>query len=374
MLAQQSTPIMKMLMLRAIFSGALFLVPALGDLQAAKVAPAGTTVGAVQSLDPEFDRLVSSDAKIEVLAKGLGWAEGPLWLTRSNQLLFTDVRTKQVHTWQEGQPIKKFFVFPAEVRKQFKSAFAIDGLTLDAAGRFILAGHSARMILRVETNLDVTILADTFKGKRLNSPNDLYYKSNGDLYFTDPPYGLKSATVVAPEQPKQAASDHPEFLRCWRKDNSPDKELDFNGVYRLAPDGTLTLLIRDLVWPNGIAFSPDEKTLYVAVADPSSPRWMAYPVKDDGTLRRGRVFFDAKPFSRREKGLPNGIAVDQAGNLFAVGPGGVYVFSPDAKHLGIIRLGHHTTNCGWGEDGATLFITADHFLCRVRTKTVGLGF
>src|SRR5205807_4266317 len=192
--------------------------------------------------------------------------------------------------------------------------------------------------------------ADRYEGKRLNSPNDGVFKSNGDLYFTDPPYGME---------------------KVW---DDPARELDFCGVYRLSKDGKLTLLTKDMTRPNGIAFSPDEKTLYVANSDPEKAVWMAFDVKEDGTLGKGRVFFDATKWVGKERpGLPDGMKVDRKGNLFATGPGGVLVFAPKGKHLGTIATGVPTSNCAWGPDGY-LYVTADKALTRIKTLTKGKGF
>jgi len=225
-----------------------------------------------------------------------------------------------------------------------------NGLSLDKDGKLILCQHGDRRISRLIDGKFVT-LVDKFEGKRLNSPNDLAFKSNGDLYFTDPPYGL----------PKIA--------------EDPAKELDFQGVYRLSPKGELTLLTKEMTRPNGIAFSPDEKTLYVANSDPDKAIWMAFPVKADGTLDKGKVFFDSTAWVKDKKpGLPDGLKVDAAGNVFATGPGGVIVFDKDGKHLGTLATGVPTANCGWGDDGSTLYITADKQLVRVKTKTKGAGW
>jgi len=215
----------------------------------------------------------------------------------------------------------------------------------------VLCEHGDRRVARLDKDGKTkTTLADKYVGKRLNSPNDLVYKSNGDLYFTDPPYGL----------PKGA--------------DDPAKELDFQGVYRLTPKGELTLLTKELTRPNGIAFSPDEKTLYVANSDPEKAVWLAFAVKDDGSLTTpGRLFFDSTEWAKdkEKKGLPDGMKVDKDGNLFATGPGGVHVFSPDGKHLGSILTGVATANVGWGDDGSVLYICADKNLCRIKTKTKG---
>jgi gluconolactonase len=216
--------------------------------------------------------------------------------------------------------------------------------------------HGERRVARLgKDGKSFEVLADKYDGKRLNSPNDGVYHSNGDLYFTDPPYGL------------------------MRKDQEgfPGQDLDFQGVYRLSKDGKLTLLTKEMSKPNGIAFSPDEKTLYVANSDPKKSIWMAFPVKADGTLGAGKVFFDTTKQAAdpaKYPGLPDGMKVDRNGILFATGPGGVYVFTPEGKHLGTIATGDRTANCGWGNDGSVLYICVNHHLCRIKTLTRGKGF
>ena len=220
-----------------------------------------------------------------------------------------------------------------------------NGMTLDSEGRLVACEHGDRRISRLYKDGGKRTLVDNYMGKRLNSPNDLVFKSNGDLYFTDPPYGL----------PKHF--------------EDPRRELDFCGVYRLSADGALTLLTRELTRPNGLAFSPDEKTLYVANSDPDHAVWMKYPVKSDGTLGAGQVLLDVTDAARKGmKGLPDGMKVAAGGEIFAGGPGGMYVISPQGEILGRIDTKQATANCAWGDDGATLYMTADHYLCRIRTK------
>jgi gluconolactonase len=212
----------------------------------------------------------------------------------------------------------------------------------------VLCQHGDRRVARLEKNGTFTTLADRYQGKRFNSPNDLVFKSNGDLYFTDPPYGLEGNL------------------------KDPRKELPFQGVYRVTPEGEVTLLTDEIAFPNGIAFSPDERTLYIAVSDPSRPVVRAYDVRPDGTIANGRVFFDAAPLRAPDRrGLPDGLKVDLRGNLFTTGPGGVLVISPEGKHLGTILTGQATANCAWGDDGTTLYVTADMFFCRIKTLTKG---
>lgn len=311
------------------------------------------TLGAIHRLDPRFDQIVPKHAVIEKLAEGFEWTEGPVWIAKGQHLLFCDIPRNTIYKWKEGEGVS-VFLRPAGYAGENPPGLELgtNGLTLDAAGALTMCDHGNRCVSRLnEENFTRKILAREYHGKRLNSPNDLVFKSNGDLYFTDPPYGLQGLN------------------------NDPNKELDFNGVYRVKPSGEITLLTREFTFPNGIAFSPDEKTLYVAQSDPNNAIWKAFEVLADGTLGKGRVFFDATPWAKQgRKGLPDGLAVDQSGNLFATGPGGVLVFSPEGKHLGTIETGEATANCKFGDDGSTLYITADMYLCRVKLSTKGLGF
>jgi gluconolactonase len=310
------------------------------------------TLGKIFRADPRFDRLVPKDAKMEVIGMGFEWSEGPVWVSDGQFLLFSDIPRNSVMKWKQGEGVS-LFLKPAGFTgvAQYGNEPGSNGILLDRQGRLIFCEHGDRRVSRMDKDGGKRTLADNYKGKRLNSPNDATLRSNGDLYFTDPPYGL----------PKQF--------------DDPRRELDFCGVYRLTPDGQLTLLTDEMTRPNGIAFSPDEKTLYVAQSDPKRPIWMAFDVQSDGTLGKGRVFYDSSAWLKAgKKGLPDGLKVDAAGNLFATGPGGVHVFSADGAHLGTFETGEATANCAFGEDGSTLFITADMYLCRAKTTTKGKGF
>lgn len=306
-------------------------------------------LGTIERLSPDFDALVPKDAVIEHLATGFNWAEGPVWIRAGAHLLFSDVPENVVYKWKEGEGVTPAIEPSGWTGKGPRAGeLGSNGLTVDREGRLVLCQDGDRRISRREADGRFTVLAERYQGKRFNSPNDVVFKSNGDFYFTDPPYGL----------PKQ--------------ENDPERELAFCGVYRVAKNGAVTLLTKDLTRPNGIAFSPDEKTLYVAVSDPAAPVWMAYDVTPDGTLARGRVFFDGAALHKAgRKGLPDGMKVDRAGNLFATGPGGVLVLSPDGRHLGTLTTGESTANCAFGDDGRTLYVTADMHLCRVRLTTRG---
>jgi gluconolactonase len=308
-------------------------------------------LGSIVREDPALDALLEPGARIEVLATGFEWAEGPVWDRKGGYLLFSDIPRNSIMKWSRERGIELFqkpsgYTGVAEYGREPGS----NGLLIDPQGRLILMEHGDRRVSRMDPDGGKVTLADRYQGKRLNSPNDGALKSNGDLYFTDPPYGL----------PKQ-----------W---NDPRRELDFCGVYRWS-QGTLTLLTSELSRPNGIAFSPDEKTLYVANSDPKRAIWMAYPVQPDGTLGAGRVFADVTAMVSCElPGLPDGLKVDSQGNLWATGPGGVHVYTPGGKRLGRIDTGEATANVAWGDDGSTLYITADMYLCRVRTRVRGAGW
>ncbi len=314
------------------------------------------TLGTIERADPDFDKLVPKDAIIEVLAANkFAWAEGPVWVKGDKALLFSDIPPNKIWRWNEADGLKEF-LHPSGYTgtKPFTGKEpGSNGLILDKEGRLILCQHGDRRIASMDLKKpgEFKTLVDKYQGKRLNSPNDLVLHSNGDLYFTDPPYGL----------PKQM--------------DDPGKELAFQGVYRLKPNGDLTLLTDEMSRPNGIALSPDEKTLYVANSDPLKPIWMQFPVKEDGTLGKGTLFFDSMDWLMKLKlGLPDGMKVDKAGNIWATGPGGVFVINKDGKYLGMLATGVATANCGWGDDGSTLYITADKNLVRVKTTSKGLGW
>lgn len=309
--------------------------------------------GAVERLDPALDALLDVNAQLEVLADGFEWTEGPVWVADEGHLLFSDIPRNTIHKWSEAGGLE-VFLRPAGYNRDdpHGKELGTNGLLIDSEGRLVMCNHGLRAISRLNPfDHTHTVLADRYDGKRLNSPNDAVYHPGGDLYFTDPSYGLEGIN------------------------NSPHKELDFNGVYRLDREGGVTLLTTQMTNPNGIGFSPDASILYVAQSDRETPILRSFEVNEDGTLAEGKLFYDASP--QRDaggKGLPDGMAIDQAGNVFATGPGGVLIISPEGKLLGIIRTGEATANCAFGDDGSTLYITADMYLMRIRLKTKGLGF
>ncbi len=329
----------------------LLLFPALAGVLLAQDTTNFPVLGEIIRNDPRMDRLIPRDARIEVVASGFEWAEGPVWIKDGGYLLFSDIPRNSVMKWKEGEGVS-LWLRPSGYTgvAPYGPEPGSNGLLLDREGRVVFCEHGDRRISVMYKDGGKRTLVDNYLGKRLNSPNDAVFKSNGDLYFTDPPYGLPNR---------------------W---DDPRRELDFCGVYRLSTDGRLTLLTKEMTRPNGIAFSPDEKTLYVAQSDAKRAIWMAFPVRDDGTLSPGRVFYDVTDWMGKLPGAPDGMKVDKDGNLFATGPGGVHVFAPDGTHLGRISTGERTANCASGDDGSTLYMTADMYLCRVRTTTRGLGW
>ena len=307
-------------------------------------------LGSIERLDPAFDRLVPENARIEVLAHGFTWTEGPVWVPQDGggYLLFSDIPRNSVFKWKEGEGVSLFLCPSGYTGNAFYGREpGSNGLLLDPKGRLVSCEHGDRRISVLTKNGGKRTLVDNYQGKRLNSPNDAVYKSNGDLYFTDPPYGLPM------------------------RFDDPRRELDYCGVYRLSKDGQVMLLTTELTRPNGIGFSPDQKTLYVAQSDPKAAIWRAFPVKEDGTLGESRILYDATQSVGKRPGLPDGMAIDKQGHIWATGPGGVLVLTPEGKLLGRFNTGRPTANCSFGEDGKTLFITADAYLCRVRTLAQG---
>jgi gluconolactonase len=316
----------------------------------------------VDRLDAGIDRIVPANATIERVATGFTWVEGPIWIP-AGYLLFAEITSNSIRKLTPDGTVS-IFMQPSGYKGTAPYGGkepGSNGMTLDRGGRLTVAGHAHRDVWRLESldsKAQVTVLADSFEGKKLNSPNDLVYKSDGSLYFTDPPYGL----------PTQGDSDS-------------IKELQVNGVYRIpkafdqrpgaAPArDQLQLLVKDLPRPNGIAFSPDEKYLYV---DNSGPKklWMRYRVKDDGTLTDAKVFYDATSDTR--PGGPDGMKVDRQGNVYSTGPGGIWIFSPEGKALGTILVPERTANVNWGgADRKTLYITASSSIYRVTLKVPGV--
>jgi gluconolactonase len=296
-------------------------------------------------LDPAMDQLLPTQARVEKLASGFMFIEGPLWRP-SGVLWFSDVLGNLTRQWSPDGRVIELLNPGGYDGSALPSGGLIgpNGSTAGRDGAVLLCQHGNRRIVSIDRELRVSTVVDRFDGKRLNSPNDLVYRSDGLLYFTDPPYGL----------PMQ--------------DEDSEKELHVNGVYSLK-DGRLRLLVDDMTRPNGLALSPDERTLYIANSDDNHRYWRRYDVAADGTLHHGRVFADVS--DHPDQGLPDGMKIDSRGNVWATGPGGVWIFTPDGKHLGTIKPPEQPANCAWGDDGTTLYMTACTSLYRIKTAVRG---
>lgn len=311
-------------------------------------APVGAeTIGRIERVDEAFDKYLAADASIEVLASGFTWTEGPVWVNdeAGGHLLFTDIPRNSIFRWTAARGVE-LFMQPSGYTgiSYYGLEPGANGLALDGQGRLVMCEHGDRRISMLTPGGGKLTLADRFEGKRLNSPNDLVFADDGTLYFTDPPYGLP-----------RGADDRM-------------RELDFCGVYRLGVDGKLSLLTKQLARPNGVALSPDQRTLYVAQSDPALPILAAFPINDDQTLGEMRTVYDFKEAMKEFPGLPDGLTVTADGTVFTSGPGGIYGITADGKLLGRIITGQRTSNCCLSSDGAWLYMTVDSRLCRIAMK------
>lgn len=297
----------------------------------------------IERLDAKMNSFVDVQTQVEVLAQGFKWSEGPLWVEELDALLFSDVPNNTVYSWSEKNGLQ-VFLSPSGytgITPSTKKSGS-NGLTLDPSGKLVLCMQGDRRIAKLDNwnNTHVSTVVTRFDGKLLNSPNDLVYAQNGDLYFTDPPYGLKGS-------------------------DDPLRELAVNGVYKYSSAGKLTLIIDDLTAPNGIAISNNQKTLYVTISDRSYPRIMAYDITPTGVINP-RVFFDGTALMSKGKGNFDGLKIHPTGVIFSTGPGGVLVFTPEGKHLGTIHTGQRTANCAFDSEFKYLYMTTHKTLTRVK--------
>ena len=301
----------------------------------------------IQIIDSSLLTILKPSASIEILGRGFSWSEGPLWIADGRYLLFSDIPPNKIMRWDAKTGVSTY-LFPSGYTGNIPRGGepGSNGLILDNKGRLVLCQHGDRRMARMDAPLhqpstNFVTLADKYQGKRLNSPNDAVYHSSGELYFTDPPYGL------------------------LKNVDDSSKELNFQGVFRLKSDGSVELLTKELSRPNGIAFSRDEKKLYVANSD-TNRIWMVYDVTPDGGIANGKIFYDASKY--KEHGAPDGLKVHSSGNIFATGPGGIMIFSPEGKLIGRINVGDLCSNLTFDTDESNLFITANHWLVRVKLK------
>lgn len=307
-------------------------------------------LGTIERLDPALDAIVSANAQPEIIAEGFDWSEGPLWLEESKTLIFSDVPKNTIHQWTEEKGTSVYLTpsgYTSSVERG--GEMGSNGLTLSRDGKLILCQHGDRRIAVMNASLtdpkaEFSTLSDNIDGKKLSSPNDAVVRSNGDVFFTDPPYGLPN------------------------QENDSTKETPFNGVYKISA-GKTTLLVDSITRPNGIAFLPGEKTLIVASSDRDKAIWYAFDLTEGDSLVNARIFHDATADAKVEKkGLPDGLKIDKQGNVFATGPGGVWIFNSQGKVLGKIKVPEATSNCALSADEKTLYVTADMYVLRVKLR------
>jgi len=309
------------------------------------------SIGTIERLDPALDNIISVNAKAEIIAEGFEWSEGPLWVEQHNMFLFSDVPMNTIYKWTEAKG-KEIYLNPSGYTGSEPSVCkepGSNGLTFDKNGNLVLCQHGDRRMARMDAPLNkpeakfITI-AHNYKGKRFSSPNDAVYNSAGELFFTDPPYGLQT-----------------------QDDSDTKKEISFNGVYKVKTNGEVILLVDSITRPNGIALMPGETKLMVACSDGAHPNWYVFDINGD-SLTNGRIFYSATEEARTMKGVPDGFKVDRNGNVYATGPGGVYIFNSEGKKLGMIRLDNATSNCALSPDEKTLFITNDMYVLRMKLR------
>jgi gluconolactonase len=308
------------------------------------------TIGTIERLDPALDQIVSTSAQPEIIAEGFEWSEGPLWLEETKTLIFSDVPKNTIHQWTEEKGLSVYLTpsgYTSSVPRG--GEMGSNGLALTPDGKLILCQHGDRRIAMMNSPVndpkpDFITVSDNIDGKKLSSPNDAVARSNGDVFFTDPPYGLLT-----------------------QSDSDSAKETSFNGVYKVS-GGKTTLLVDSLTRPNGIAFLPGEKTFIVANSDPAKPIWYAFDLAENDSVINARVFYDASKEAKTEKGLPDGFKVDKQGNIYASGPGGLWIFNASGKVLGKIKMPEATSNCALSADEKTLFLTVDMYVVRVKLR------
>jgi gluconolactonase len=307
------------------------------------------TMGTLEKIDPSLDAIVSPTAVPEVIAEGYDWSEGPCWLPATKTLIWSDVPKNTIYQWSEGKAASVYLTpsgYTGSVPRG--GEMGSNGLTLTPDGKLVLCQHGDRRIAVMDAPLNdpkpnFITLADTIDGKKFSSPNDAVVLSNGDVFFTDPPYGLPTGT------------------------DDPSKETPYNGVYK-ASGGKAKLLVDSLTRPNGIAFFPGEKTFLVANSDPAKAIWYAFDIHENDSISDARIFYDATHEAKSEKGLPDGLRIDASGNVFASGPGGIWIFNSGGKVLGKIKLTEAASNCALSDDEKTLFITNDMYILKVKLR------
>lgn len=309
-----------------------------------------TLIGNIERYDSNINQIVSPGAEAEIIATGFKWSEGPLWVEKYQMLLFSDVPQNTIYQWT-AQKGKQVYLTPSGYTGTVPRGgeMGSNGLLLDKGTHLVLCQDGDRKMSRMDAPLNkpkphYVTLASLYHGKRFSSPNDATYNSKGELFFTDPPYGLPQ-----------------------RNDNDPTKEIPFNGVYKVKNNGEVVLLIDSLHRPNGIAFFPGEKRLLISNSDPQKPNWYVYDVKGDA-LVNGKIFYSAAGYDKKLPGLPDGLKIDRKGNVYASGPGGLYFFNSRGKLLGRLKLPEPTSNCSLSADEKTIYITNNMQVLRLQMR------
>ncbi|MDD1443859.1 SMP-30/gluconolactonase/LRE family protein [Dolichospermum sp. ST_sed3] len=296
-----------------------------------------------------MDKIITTTASVEIIAEGYTWSEGPVWIEKENMLLFSDVPENIVYKWTEENGAEPYLTPSGFTGDSTRSRERGSNGLIIHNDSLILCQHGNRQVAKMKASVrdpkpEFVTLAGYYDGKRFNSPNDAAYRSNGDLFFTDPPYGLGD------------------------QDKDVDKETPINGVYRVSSKGIVSLLVDSITKPNGIAFMPEGNKFLVACSDPAKAIWYEFELNDVDSIKSARIFYDATSPETNEKGLPDGLKIDSKGNVFATGPGGVWIFNKDGKVLGKIKLPEASANCALSPDEKTLYITADMYLLRVKMR------
>ena len=304
-------------------------------------------IGKIEKINPALDKYVDEYSKIEILAKGFEWSEGPVWVDEINSVLFSDVPENKIYKWNENEGLSVYIEpsgFSGKVPTSKKDGS--NGLILNSENELLICMHGDRRIAKLKRwgSGEFETIVNKFQGKRFNSPNDMVFTKNGDLIFTDPPYGLKN------------------------RNSDKLKELKANGVYKLTKDGKLTLLVDNLTYPNGVALSNDDSIMYVNISDSTNPRIMAYDINGE-TVKNARVFFDGRKLAENDVGLFDGIKIYPDGTIFSTGPGGVLIIAENGTHLGTIKTVERTANCTFDSNYKYLYMTSDMYLTRVKLKT-----
>ncbi len=317
-------------------------------LSACKPSSHFKTIGSIEKLDPSLDQIISPEAKLEVIAEGYEWSEGPIWIDAEKKLLFSDVPKNTIYQWTEEGGSTAYLTPSGYTGNVVRAGEPGSNGLLLFNNQLVLCQHGDRRLALMVSSVNhpkpiFKTIGDSYDGKRFNSPNDAVVDAKGNFYVTDPPYGLVKNV------------------------DDPAKETPYQGVYKIDPAGKVSLLIDSLTRPNGIALSPDEKSLYVANSDPAKARWYKFELSDSA-ITTGKIYYDVTNLTATEKGLPDGMKIDKHGNVFASGPGGLFIFNADGKLVGRVKIPEATSNCALSGDEKTLFITSDMLILRLKLR------